>query len=197
MNFNWNVETYILVSSIALTFAGSILILRKNWKQYGLLYLITGVAGNLLCYLFIKAGFYTFPYRLFPHLSPMPVFAVMTIFPFSVLLGVRYSPKKWGWKLPFYWVLVHTGMLFEVLAENFTLIIKYGAYWDTWDSYTWWWLFLLAFEYIGGLLVSDANRKPMDVEWLRYGRAGWLILHFILIVTVFLAGVYLGHSIWP
>lgn len=80
----------------------------------------------------------------------------------------------------------------EVLAQNYTQIIKYRKFWDTWDSYTWWWLFLLVFEYIGGLIVSKENRKPLNEEWLKYGEIGWFLLHFILITTIFLAGVYVG-----
>lgn len=195
MNFNWNIDTYMTVTAIVLTSIGSIWIIKKNWKQYGLLFIITGVVGNLICYGFIKLGLYDFPYRLFPHLSPMPVFAILTLFPFYVLLGVRYSPSLWAWKIPFYWALVHTGMLGEVLAQNFTQLIKYRNFWDTWDSYTWWWLFLLVFEYIGGLIVSKEYRKPINEELLRYGRGGWFILHFILIGTIFLAGVYVGKVV--
>jgi hypothetical protein len=33
--------------------------------------------------------------------------------------------------------------------------------------------------------------KQLDQELLRYGKLGWFILHFILVSTVFLAGVYL------
>lgn len=193
MNLSWNTETYILITAIILSTIGSIWIIKKNWKQYGLIFIVTGVVGNILCYIFIKLGLYDFPYRLFPNLSPMPFFAILTIFPFYVLLGVRFSPSKWGWKIPFYWVLVHTGMLGEVLAQNYTQTIKYRKFWDTWDSYTWWWLFLLVFEYIGGLIVSKENRKPLNEEWLRYGKIGWFLLHFILITTIFLAGVYVGR----
>lgn len=193
MNLNWNIETYILLISIVLSSIGSIWIIRKSWKQYGLLFIVTGIVGNLLCYIFIKMGFYFFPYRLFPDLSPMPFLAILTIFPFYVLFGVRYSPNKWGWKIPFYWVLIHIGMLAEVLVQNYTSLIKYRNFWDTWDSYTWWWLFLLVFEYVGGLIVVKENRKPINEELLRYGRSGWFILHFILIATIFLAGFYAGR----
>jgi hypothetical protein len=193
MNFNWNIETYILVTGIVMSTIGSIFILKKNWKQYGLLYIMTAVTGCLLCLLFIRMGLYEFPYRLFPYLSRMPFFVIVTLFPFYVLAGVRYSPDKWAWKIPFYWVLVHIGMSGEVLAQNYTQIIKYRSFWDTWDSYTWWWLFLLVFEYVGGLIVSKEYRKPLNVELLKYGKIGWLILHFILILTIFMAGFYMGR----
>lgn len=61
------------------------------------------------------------------------------------------------------------------------------------ESYTWWWIFLLVFEVIGGLLVSADNRKPIDEEALRYGKAGWFLIHFIFIITIFLGGFYMGR----
>jgi hypothetical protein len=88
--------------------------------------------------------------------------------------------------------MVHVGMTAEVWAEERTQLIKYNPIWDVWDSYTWWWIFLLVFEWVGGLIVSAQFRKPIDQELLRYGKLGWFILHFILISTIFLAGVYAG-----
>ncbi|MHB8156066.1 MAG: CBO0543 family protein, partial [Desulfocucumaceae bacterium] len=68
----------------------------------------------------------------------------------------------------------------------------YNFEWDFWDSYTWWWLFLLVFEYAGGLIVPEKDRKPIGPNTIGYGKAGWLALHFILIITIFLGGVYVG-----
>lgn len=192
MNIKWSIETIITISAITLSFIGSLLIMRFNWKRYGLLFVLSGVTGNILCYIFIKIGFYSFPYRLFPHISLMPFEAILTVFPFFVLLGVRYSPRSWALKIPFYWVLVHVGMLAETLARLYTKIIEYNFEWDFLDSYTWWWVFLLLFEYTGGLIVPENDRKPINPETLRYGKAGFLVIHFILIVTIFLGGVYVG-----
>ena len=195
MNFHWNIETYLLVSTIALSLLGSVLIMKINWKQYGLLYVTAAITGNIICYIFVSLGLYSFPYRLFPRLARFPLFTILTLFPFYVMAGVRYSPKKWVYKIPFYWAVVHIGVLVEVLAEKYTQIIKYGRSWDTWDSYTWWWLFLLTMEYVGGLFVSNEFRKPVDEELFRYGKKGWFIFHFIVIVTIFLAGIDMGVMI--
>jgi len=195
MNINWNIETYCYITAIILSSIGTILIMKNNWKQYGILYITSSVSGNVLCYIFVSMGLYEFPYRLFPYLLPMPFVTLLTVFPFYVMFGVKYSPFKWIWKIPFYWTLVHIGMLFEVLAQKFTQTIKYRNFWDTWDSYTWWWIFLLLFEYIGGLIVSKEYRKPIDEELMRYGKAGWFLVHFILIITVFLAGFYMGRIV--
>ncbi len=192
MNFNWNIETYALAAGVILSTIGSVFILKNNWKQYGILFVVTGVVGNILCYIFIKLGLYEFPYRLFPFLSPMPIYAIATVFPLYVLFGVRYSPNTWKYKIPFYWVIIHIGMLGEVLAQNYTQTIKYRNFWDTWDSYTWWWIFLLVFEYFGGLIVSKEFRKPINEELFKYGKTGWFLVHFILITTIFLAGFYMS-----
>ncbi|WP_019415309.1 hypothetical protein [Paenisporosarcina sp. TG20] len=99
------------------------------------------------------------------------------------------------WKIPFYWVLVHIGMLGETLELQYTNLIEYNLYWDFWDSYTLWWIYLLVFEFIGGLINPDRLRKPLDEYHLKYGKLGWFIVHFVLIITMFLGGVYLGMKL--
>lgn len=195
MNIGWNIESAILLVGIFGSFAGSIYIAKNNWKQYIKLYVIASITGELLCYIFLKLDFYSYPYRLFPQISQMPFFLVLTLFPFYVLYGVRYSPSSWKYKIPFYWVLIHIGVLGEVLSQNHTRIIKYERFWDTWDSYTWWWIYLLIFEIIGGIIVSKESRKPISTEHFSYGKLGWFLIHFILIATIFLAGLFLGTKI--
>lgn len=192
MNIGQNAETYITLFALSISTIGSYYIIRFNWKRYGLLFIASGIIGNILCYIFVKLEFYSYPFRLFPKLSIMPFETVLTVFPFYVLLGVRYSPKEWPWKIPFYWVLVHTGMLFETLVLNFTQLIQYDFKWDFWDSYTWWWIFLIGFEIVGGIIIPEESRSPIDSEIFRFGRIGWFILHFIFIITIFLGGFYLG-----
>ena len=192
MNIGWNIETYLSLSAIAVSTAVLLLTMRHNWKRYGALFLLSAVIGNILCYVFIKLGYYYYPYRLFPTLFIMPLTLVLTMFPALVLASVRYSPKSWAYKIPFYWVIVHLGVLFEVWAEEMTQIIKYNESWYLWDSYTWWWIFLLVFEWVGGIIVPAESRKPLDQELLKYGKIGWFILHFVLILTIFIAGVYTG-----
>jgi hypothetical protein len=193
MNIGWNIETFINLTGIIISTIGAIHILKVNWRQYGVLFLLSGAVGQILCYIFVAIGFYSFPVRLFPWLFPMPFFLVLTLFPFYVLLGVRYSPKPWIWKIPFYWTIIHIGMFGEIAAQYFTDVISYEKFWNSWDSYTWWWLFLLIFEWVGGMIVSPEYRKPLDEEILRYGRLGWFIIHFILIATIFLGGFYVGR----
>lgn len=192
MNVDYNLETYLTLISILLGISVNLFIIRLDWRRYGSLFILSAVIGNILCYTFVKLEFYTFPYRLFPKIFEMPVLAVSTVFPAIVLLGVRYSPKNWSFKIPFYWAIVHVGMLLETLVLNFTKLIDYRFKWDFWDSYTWWWIYLLVFEWIGGLIIPENLRKPIDGENLLYGRLGWAIFHFIVIITIFLGGVYLG-----
>ncbi|MBC8059382.1 MAG: hypothetical protein H7Y18_01820 [Clostridiaceae bacterium] len=196
MNIGWNIETYLSILSLALTGILSFLVIKIDWKRYGFLFVLSAIIGVILCYIFIYMDLYTFPYRLFPKISKIPFTLILTIFPFYVLLGVRYSPKSWPFKIPFYWAIVHFGVFTEAWAENRTQLIKYNPTWDLWDSYTWWWIFLLVFEWVGGLIISPELRKPLDQELLRYGQLGWFILHFILISTIFTAGVYAGKVLF-
>ncbi len=196
MGVGWNIETALTIGALAASVAGTILILRFQWKQYGLLFLLSGIIGIALCYLFLYFDLYSFPYQLIPGISKVPFTLILTVFPFYVLAGVRYSPRAWGWKIPFYWVLVHIGVLAEGIIEKTTMILKYNPHWGIWDSYVWWWLFLLVFEWIGGLIVKPENRKPLDPTHLRFGSLGWFILHFILILTFVLAGTMLAETLF-
>jgi len=192
VNIQQNIETFITLGFIFTGLIFNLLIMRFNWKRYGALFLLSMAVGNILCYIFVRLGFYSFPYRLFPQVSIMPFMLITTMFPFIVLAGVRYSPQKWGYKIPFYWTIIHLGMLAETLGLNLTKLIEYNFKWDFWDSYTWWWIYLLIFEWIGGLLVPAKDRRPITSSSLRYGSLGWGIFHFILITTIFLGGVYLA-----
>lgn len=192
INIGWNIESLILTMPLLIGVVGLIYFLKLDWKRYGLLFLLSATVGNVLCLLFVHFGFYSYPYRLFPEVSTMPFTAITTAFPLLILIGVRYSPRPIIWKIPFYWVIVHLGMLSETLLLLYTQIIEYNFKWDFWDSYTWWWIYLLLFEWIGGRIIPDHLRKPLKIEHLQYAKIGWFIVHFILILTIFLGGYYLG-----
>ena len=74
------------------------------------------------------------------------------------MFGVRYSPEKWGWKIPFYWGIVHLGVLGEVILKG-TSIFRFEPEWDLWDSYTLWWIYYLLFELIGGKVIPKPPKK--------------------------------------
>jgi hypothetical protein len=195
VNIGWNIETLIHLSSILLSAIIFIYIFRINFKKYFVLFLLSAIVGNVLCYIFVKIGFYSYPYRLFPKISIMPITTITAVFPALILLSVYFSPSKWSWKIPFYWAIVHLGMLGETLVLLYTDIIKYDFKWDFWDSYTWWWIYVLVFEWLGGVIIPEKDRLPLDTRHLKYGKIGWAVIHFILIVTIFLGGFYLGMQV--
>jgi hypothetical protein len=195
MNAGWNMETYLSVFPFVISGILSFLIIKTDWKKYGLLYLLSAITGVILCYVFLYLDLYSFPYLLFPKISAIPFTVILSIFPIYVLAGVKYSPKTWAMKIPFYWVLVHLGVSAELWAETQTKLIQYGTFWHVWESYTWWWIYLLVFEWVGGMIVPQELRTPIDQEFLKYGKLGWFISHFILIATIFLAGVYMGKTL--
>ncbi|AGT32069.2 hypothetical protein M493_08980 [Geobacillus genomosp. 3] len=190
----WTIRVVEMIA-VAVSAAGSIWIMRHDKKRYGVLYALSAAVGILLCLAFVFAGFYTFPVKLIPH-PPIPLIEMLTVVPFFTLLGVRYSPKEWAWKLPFYFAGVQVIMTLELVALLSPLrLIEYNEQWDAWDSYTAWWLYLLLFEWIGGNIVPADARAPLAASSFRYGRWGWIIVHAVAMATVFLAGVYTGWSI--
>jgi hypothetical protein len=188
-----DLEKWTLILFFCLSLLGSYFILRTDWKRYGFLYIISGLVGTILCSLFVFLGFYSFPVTIIPK-STITFLQMFASVPFFVILGVRYSPVKWQWKIPFYWALVHIVMLQEtLLLYEPVQLIQYNIQWDFWDSYTWWWIFLLIFEWIGGVIVPSNSRKPIQSKSFRYGGWAWIIFHFIIILTIFLGGFYLGR----
>lgn len=117
MQVGWNINTIVSVSGSVMSLLGIRLVLRVNVRQYGSLYILSAVIGTILCIIFVAFGFYTFSFRLFKFISQIPLTLLLTMFPFYVLFGVRYSPKTWGWKIPFYWTLVHIGVFSEAMIE--------------------------------------------------------------------------------
>ncbi|OGO76624.1 MAG: hypothetical protein A2Y23_05510 [Clostridiales bacterium GWB2_37_7] len=195
MNIEWNIETFILLGGAGISFIASMFVMKISWKQYGILYITAAIIGEILDIVFVKLDLFYYPYKLFHNMPISPYTLVMTIFPFYVIFGVRYSPMPWKYKFPFYMTIIHLGMTGEVLAQYFTKVIEYGEHWDTWDSYIWWWLFILGFELVGGLIVSKEYRTPISEDVFKYGNLGWYITQFIFTATVFLGGVLLGTKI--
>lgn len=179
-----------------MSLVGSISIVKNNWKRYAALYLSSSLIGIVLCYGFVFIGFYFFPFQLLP--ISLPILEMVTVLPFIVMASVHYSPAKWNYKIAFYWPVVHLIMFLEVLSLFHPLkLIEYRTFseWDVWDSYTCWWIYLLVFEYVGGLIIPPSYRHPIDSELFRYGKLLWIVIHFILILTIFLAGIYVGYNI--
>lgn len=190
-----NREEFMVLSIIILASFGCLYFIRLDWKRYGLLFLISVISSNLLCYLLTYIGFYSFPNNVLHKNFLIPYGLVSTVFPFITLFGIRYSPKQWIWKIPFYWAVVHLGVLGEVILKNST-IFKFEPEWDLWDSYTLWWINYLLFELLGGKIIPEYLRKPINSETFRYGKWGWIVFHIIVITTIFLAGVYVGVTVF-
>lgn len=133
----WNAETAIVIGSILAALAVGLSVMRASWRHYGLLFGLAGFGALFLCGFFVYFGLYLFPNAIRPEFPVFHVLAVISTFPSLVLVSVRYSPRDWKWKVPFYWVIVHLGVVIEILLLINTKILMYTKYWDTWDSYTW------------------------------------------------------------
>jgi hypothetical protein len=190
-----NLNELIILSIIILASLGSLYFIRLGWKHYGLLFLISVLSSNLICYLLTRVGFYSFPNNVLHKGFLIPYGLVSTVFPFITMFGVRYSPKQWIWKIPFYWAVVHLGVLGEVILKN-SAIFKFEPEWDLWDSYTLWWLNYLLYELLGSKIIPENLRKPISAESFRYGNWVWIVFHIIVITTIFLAGVYVGVTMF-
>ncbi|RFU66701.1 hypothetical protein D0466_00900 [Peribacillus glennii] len=189
-----NLESWIILFIIILAGRGCFYFIQLDWKRFGFLYLISLFSANLLCYMFTLVGFYTFPNNVLHDSLLIPYGLVSSVFPFIALFGVRYSPEKWVWKIPFYWAIVHIGVLGEVILKN-TTIFKFEPEWDLWDSYTLWWINYILLELIGGKIVPNQLRKPIKSDSFRYGGWAWIVFHIIVITTIFLAGFYVGITV--
>lgn len=185
-------ELWVLISYTLLSLIGSFFILRNNWKRYGILYILSAFIGTILCFLFVVLGFYSFPVTIIPN-SPIPLIQMFTVLPFFVILGVMFSPVRWVWKIPYYWGLVHVITLQEVIFLYQPIQLIQFHNWGVWTSYTWWWIYFLVFEWIGGRIIPGDSRRPIQSKSFRYGRWAWFVFHFIVILTIFLGGFYLGR----
>ncbi|MDR7866408.1 MAG: CBO0543 family protein [Sporomusaceae bacterium] len=195
VNIGRNIETVILIGALAINAAGIIWVARHDWKRYGFIVLLSGILGSGLCYIFVLLGYYTFPHLLIPGFLPFPFESILTAFSFYVLLGIRYSPTKWLYKVPFYGIIINPGVFAEFLMERHTQLIKYQPAWDLWDSYTTWWIYFLLFEWIGGKVVPENARAPIAREAFAYGKWAWFLFHIIVLLTTFGVGVLAGTNL--
>ncbi|WP_240795576.1 CBO0543 family protein [Aquibacillus halophilus] len=188
---------FIEITMLFMIAAGSIgcfYFIRLDWRRFGFLFIISLLTANLACYMFTRIGLYSFPNNVLHGAFLIPYGLVSTLFPFIVMFGVRYSPERWVFKIPFYWTVIHLGVLGEVILKN-TTIFKFEDEWNLWNSYTLWWVFFLLFEILGSKIIPPYLRKPILSESFRYGKWAWIVVHVILILTIFLAGVYTGVTL--
>lgn len=188
-------HTYAFTAVIILSAIGCLSIIRFDWKRYGLIFIISAISGNLFCFGLTYIGFYTFYDYFLEDIFITPILLVSTLFPFIALFGIRYSPEQWIWKIPFYWGIVHLGVLGEVILK-YSVLFKFEPEWDLWDSYTLWWINYLLFELLGGKIIPPERRNPLKASLFRYGAWVWIVLHIIFITTIFLAGVYVGVTVF-
>lgn len=195
MLIDYSLEMYITITAIIVSWAGCFYIVRQDWRHWGPLFLAAAFLGTILCYIFVRLHFYSFPYILLIDYVIFPVLVIGHGVPLLVLLGTKYSPVKWSHKILFYWSMIIPVMAGEAAAHNCTRLIKYELFWDFWDSLTAWWLFLLLFEWISEMHLPKRLRRPIAAEAYSSGGWGWLIAHFLMTIGLILAGVYLGFQI--
>ncbi|QOR68071.1 hypothetical protein IM538_08050 [Cytobacillus suaedae] len=192
MNEPFSVEGLVIIFSTIISIIISFLIIRLNWKRYGLLFLLSSFTGYFICYVFVKLEYYHYPYTLLPNYSLMPITAITTVFPFIVITAVCFSPKEWKWKIPFYWTIVHAGMSFEIWAIRNTTIIEFLNKWDAGNSYASWWIYLLIFQVIGERIIPEKDTYPINSEKFRFTNIFWIISHVILIGSFYYFGYHTG-----
>ena len=126
IHIGFNIESFVHIIVIIIGFLCLIFFLRLDKKRYGLLFILSALAGNIFCYMFVKLNFYSFPYLLFPTITDMPIVVITLSFPIIVFLSsVRYSPENL-WKVPSHWTVIHIGMFFETWALANTKLIRYN-----------------------------------------------------------------------
>ncbi|MDZ5471550.1 hypothetical protein SM124_07295 [Bacillus sp. 31A1R] len=166
----------ILITVITVTSIGCILIIRKNVLRYGIVFLISAALAIFLCFFFYINGYYRF---VFPIRFILPTVALS--FGFLSLFIIRFQPEKWTF--PFFFITVNLVFTFEIILRLAFHFIVFRNAWDTWDSYSLYWVYLRLMHHIGRVFVSRKYRNPISYDTKKY----WIL--FMLVIFYTIAGV--------
>lgn len=173
----------ILICVIVLNGLGFVIIVRKSYVRYGLISFISIALSTLLCMFFEWNGFYRF-------VLPLPVIlpAVAISFTLLVLFSIYFKPKQHTF--PFYFMVVNVVFAIEIILRDVCHFIVYRGPWDTWDSYSLYWLYVRLFAFLGDWLVPLKYRKPISSETRLY----WI--SFIVVIIASVIGLVYQFSLW-
>jgi hypothetical protein len=173
----------ILIFVLVLTGIGFVIIIRKNYVRYGLISIISITLSILLCWFFEWNGFYRF---VLPFPSILPAVAIS--FTFLVLFSIYFRPKKHTF--PFYFMVINLVFAIEIILRDVCHFIVYRGPWDTWDSYSLYWLYIRLFAFLGDCLVPIKYRKPISSDKRSY----WI--SFIVVIIASMMGLVYQFSLW-
>ncbi len=167
------IHWFILIIVFALTAIGLLVILRKNYVRYGFITGISIVISIMLCMFFYSNGFYRF-------VLPLPVIlpTVAMSFTFLVLFSICYKPKHHTFV--FYFTMINFVFAIEMILKYFFHFIVYRGPWDTWDSYSLYWVYIRFFAILGDWFVPIKYRNPVSSDT----RAYWISFIIVFIGTI-------------
>lgn len=163
----------ILITVFILTAIGLLVILRKNYVKYGFITGISIVISIGLCMFFYKNGFYRFVLPL-PAILP----TVAMSFTFLALFSIYYKPKYHTFV--FYFTMINFVFAIEMVLRYYFHFIVYRGPWDTWDSYSLYWVYIRFFAFLGDCLVPSKYRNPIPSDT----RAYWISFIIVIVVTI-------------
>ncbi|MCP8968325.1 hypothetical protein [Ectobacillus ponti] len=164
----------IIITVAVVSLIGIIGIARRSPFHYGILLVLQLVSAFVLCVFFQKVmGFYRFALPL-----RYAMILVLSGFGLYVLFIVHYRPRHKTFF--FLFTVLHLVFILEYILEQYVHFIVYQNGWDTWDSYTWYWIYTIVFAGIGDYVVPEKYRNPVDP----YSKGYWLSFFGVLVLTV-------------
>ncbi|WP_066048095.1 hypothetical protein [Robertmurraya korlensis] len=172
----------IVIVVFTFTAGGLLFILRKNYLRYGIISGLSMVLSMMLCLFFYMNGFYRF-------VLPLPIIlpTVAVSFTFLTLFSIYYKPKYHSYV--FYFTIINSVFAIEILLRHFFHFIVYRGPWDTWDSYSLYWVYIRFFAFIGDWIVPLKYRNPISSE----SRAYWISFIIVIIGTIMYMIFILNH----
>lgn len=163
----------ILMVVFIVTAIGLMILLRKNYVRYGIIAVISIALSIGLCMFFYKNGFYRF---VLPLSVILPTVAMS--FTFLALFSIYYKPKRHTFV--FYFTIINLVFAIEMVLRHFFHFIVFRGPWDTWDSYSLYWVYIRFFAFLGDWFVPSKNRNPIPSDT----RAYWISFIIVFIGTI-------------
>ncbi|WP_078544979.1 hypothetical protein [Litchfieldia alkalitelluris] len=160
---------------------GCFFIIKTNVLRYGIIFLISILLSVSFCIFFYFNGFYRFVLPIYLILLP-----VICSFGFLILFLIKYRPTKYTF--PFYFSVLTFILGCEIFLKDVVGFIVFRNGWDLWDSYSFYWVYVRIFDFIGERVISEKWRKPVPYDKRMY----WIIFLVMIVISFVILGYTLN-----